>query len=610
MSYDPAGSLTTDTYSGAAVSRSYDAENHLTGETQANNYLAGSYTYDAVGQRVRRKVNSVETWQVYGLGGELLAEYAANASPASPQKEYGYRNGQLLITANCPAPAAKLTLSGATASSYYTTGYEPAKAIDGNPTTTTWNAGTFAPAWIQVDLGQTYSLSQVRLLTAQYPDGHTTHEIYGGPSPSSLTLLGTVDGSTSSSQWLQLTTGATNVRYVKVLTTASPSWIAWFEVEVYQAAQPADVGWLVTDQLGTPRMMFDQTGALATTKRHDYLPFGEELYAGTGGRTTTQGYIGDSVRQHFTGYEADGETGLNFAEARYQSSAQGRFTSVDPLGASANVGDPQSFNRYSYVLNNPTNLTDPSGLIPYGADRSWDDVEGGFWGSYFDPNGSHFGGPAIVAAAAAHRDELVQGRIDGMRAQQYLNKGDFAAAQRIFDNNANVGLFQNGKVLWGDLAGTFVGGYSAGMSQAAVASLNPLEAIRLGTKALMLAGWRAVVNKLSKIRSPDFKILNVNLVAGMGRFIARGDDMSSALHSLNGGEGAELSFSVGWILQRETPTHEDIVRWGSGLSFSSSAFSIIGGGFIKSATPNMPEGVIVGVGVGQGISGSFTYKPW
>ncbi len=29
-------------------------------------------------------------------------------------------------------------------------------------------------------------------------------------------------------------------------------------------------------------MVFDKTGALATTKRHDYLPFGEEIFAGTG----------------------------------------------------------------------------------------------------------------------------------------------------------------------------------------------------------------------------------------------------------------------------------------------------------------------------------------
>ena|SRR5207253_502723 len=39
-------------------------------------------------------------------GGELLAEYAANASASSPQKEYGYRNGQLLITAAATATAS------------------------------------------------------------------------------------------------------------------------------------------------------------------------------------------------------------------------------------------------------------------------------------------------------------------------------------------------------------------------------------------------------------------------------------------------------------------------------------------------------------------------
>jgi RHS repeat-associated protein len=156
--------------------------------------------------------------------------------------------------------------------------------------------------------------------------------------------------------------------------------------------------WLVSDHLGTPRMIVNKSGTLAGVKRHDYLPFGEELYAGMGSRTTTQGYTGDSVRQHFTGYEADAETGLNFAQARYQSPTQGRFTSVDPLGRSASVLNPQSFNRYAYVLNNPTNLTDPSGMIPYnGPDQSWSDVANGFWGSSFNFNGSHFGGPAIIA---------------------------------------------------------------------------------------------------------------------------------------------------------------------------------------------------------------------
>jgi RHS repeat-associated protein len=119
------------------------------------------------------------------------------------------------------------------------------------------------------------------------------------------------------------------------------------------------VQWLVTDQLGTPRMVFDQTGSLANIKRHDYLPFGEDLVAGS--RPTTPGYgASDGVRQKFTGYEHDGETGLEFAQARYYASMQGRFTGVDPM--SGQVSDPQSWNRYAYVGNNPVNLTDPTGM--------------------------------------------------------------------------------------------------------------------------------------------------------------------------------------------------------------------------------------------------------
>jgi RHS repeat-associated protein len=106
-------------------------------------------------------------------------------------------------------------------------------------------------------------------------------------------------------------------------------------------------------------MVFDETGSLANVKRHDYLPFGEDLLAGA--RATTPGYgAADGVRQKFTGYERDDETGLEFAQARYFASAQGRFTGVDPM--TGQTADPQSWNRYTYVGNNPVNGTDPTGM--------------------------------------------------------------------------------------------------------------------------------------------------------------------------------------------------------------------------------------------------------
>ncbi|MBS1809054.1 MAG: ParB N-terminal domain-containing protein [Acidobacteria bacterium] len=119
--------------------------------------------------------------------------------------------------------------------------------------------------------------------------------------------------------------------------------------------------WLVTDQVGTPRILADATGSLAGISRHDYLPFGEELTAGYGGRTNAQGYTGDCVRDKFVGYERDAETGLDYAEARYHGSVYGRFTSVDPAMGSARKSMPQSWNRYTYVMNQPLSLIDPTG---------------------------------------------------------------------------------------------------------------------------------------------------------------------------------------------------------------------------------------------------------
>jgi len=61
--------------------------------------------------------------------------------------------------------------------------------------------------------------------------------------------------------------------------------------------------------------------------------------------------------------ERDIETGLDYFLARYYSSAQGRFTGVDP--GPYVVADPQSWNRYTYVQNNPVKFNDPSGLSLY-----------------------------------------------------------------------------------------------------------------------------------------------------------------------------------------------------------------------------------------------------
>lgn len=172
------------------------------------------------------------------------------------------------------------------------------------------------------------------------------------------------------------------------------------QVLVVSSKSEGKLWWQVTDQLGTARMQIDQTGALGAMKRHDYLPFGEELFVGMGGgseiapvvaplRTTgmgyTAGYGGDAVRQRFAGKERDVETGLDYFMARYLSSAQGRFTSPDEFTGGptelfaevaahnptfyADLFDPQSLNKYAYCLGNPFRYLDPDGHQNTQSDR-------------------------------------------------------------------------------------------------------------------------------------------------------------------------------------------------------------------------------------------------
>lgn len=118
--------------------------------------------------------------------------------------------------------------------------------------------------------------------------------------------------------------------------------------------------YLTQDHLGSTRVVTNSAGGVKA--RLDYLPFGEELTANVGGRDATQGYSGaDNVRQKFTGHERDDETGLDYMKARYYSSWQGRFTSPDKPFADQHQTNPQSWNLYSYVRNNPCSNVDVNG---------------------------------------------------------------------------------------------------------------------------------------------------------------------------------------------------------------------------------------------------------
>jgi RHS repeat-associated protein len=71
---------------------------------------------------------------------------------------------------------------------------------------------------------------------------------------------------------------------------------------------------------------------------------------------------GDQDNEHFAGLERDAESGTEHAQFRNYASARGRWLAPDSYMGSYDLTNPQSMNRYTYALNNPVSLTDPSGL--------------------------------------------------------------------------------------------------------------------------------------------------------------------------------------------------------------------------------------------------------
>ena len=115
------------------------------------------------------------------------------------------------------------------------------------------------------------------------------------------------------------------------------------------------VAYLTNDHLGSARINTDENGAVIS--RHDYRPYGEEIT-----ERTHAHYVGDTIRKQFTSYERDAETDLDYAQARMYRNKLARFTAVDPTLLSARTINPQTLNRFAFVLNNPLIFVDPLGL--------------------------------------------------------------------------------------------------------------------------------------------------------------------------------------------------------------------------------------------------------
>lgn len=356
VTYDAAGNITQD-LKFRLMNYAYDANGRQVSAAANDSDLSQASVYDCAGKRVQTTSFGVTRTMVYDIFGRQIADY----NGTTLEKENIYRGGQLLAVYEAASTCYK------TIADFVTAFYQGALNRPPNSTELAQWTQTLSEAQAQGNASLIKAAQDLgtALFTSGYsitdPNAYVTdlYEAYLQRSPDSGGLASWVAAINGGSTFAQVHTGfAYSMEFqgnvVQLCAGVSSS-----------TSSSATLSYVLTDVQGSSRALMNNSGSGTSTiiSRHDYLPFGKEIGAGIGLRTTTQKYsTTDRARQRFALTERDEASGLDHTWFRKYESSAGRWTSPDPLSGS--IGDPQSFNQYSYTTNDPVNLVDPSGLMP------------------------------------------------------------------------------------------------------------------------------------------------------------------------------------------------------------------------------------------------------
>ena len=364
--YDLDSDLTKITYpSGKAVTRTYGADGEMTGLTDLSGAkITFSYTPDLQLTTIHTP-NGLTTTNTYNDPGQPIGTAVATAgNTIASITDTRNLDNQVTTESSTGLDAAKQAytynklgeVSGinGTAISYdgsdnitatpdgaaqaYNAASElTSRTISGTTTTYTYNADG-SRTRSNGTPGITYSYDQAQELTGYTSGTISASYSYDGDG---LRQSKTVNGTTSTFAYdtaeglpLILTDGTSSYVY-------GPSATPLEEVNNSTGA----ISYLTADQLGSVRLLTNQTGA--STGTASYGPYG------------IQTATGNTSSFAFAGQYRDTESGLLWMRARYYGPSTGQFISLDP--AIALTRSP-----YSYANDDPTSETDPSGDISPG----------------------------------------------------------------------------------------------------------------------------------------------------------------------------------------------------------------------------------------------------
>jgi RHS repeat-associated protein len=312
VTFDPMGNLTErfDVRLWVVETMDYDELNRLT-EVRSSIWdsppsSTGSFTYDALGNL--KSKTGVGTY-TYAEGAGPHAVTQLDPGPGAVTRHYGYDwNGNMTCRGSLNPAICNGTVID------YTWFDKPSLIV--------------TPSGAQSAF--TYDADHARIRQVATANGNTTTTRYVGKTYESVVK----DGVTEKVHHI-FADGVAVAQYIDHEGGAPDAW-----------------RYLHRDHLGSTIATSDENGALV--QRIDFEPHGQRIARDASYQTESP-----ELPRGFTGHEHLEDVGLIHMNGRVYDPELGRMLSVDPfVVAPLNL---QTYNRYSYVHNNPLSLTDPSG---------------------------------------------------------------------------------------------------------------------------------------------------------------------------------------------------------------------------------------------------------
>ncbi len=355
IGYDSRGRRASLTYpNGTQTTYSYDLASRLTGITHATSgsVTLHSFTYglDAADSRTSLTTLAQGLDFGYDLTNRLTGVTATPASPL-PAEAFTYDGVGNRLTGPDPGDAYtynaghQLLTGPGTSYTYDASGNRATKTDAAGTTTYTWDASDrLAQAVVATGSGTTTVTFTYDALGRRIAKTVVT-------TPTSGPIVTTTNAYVYDGEdilWEEVTTDAggapvtTTTRYVHGPRVDEPLLIE----------TGGQVLAVHADGLGSVTGLTDASQTLVEART--YTAFGQMQWTGSW----------PGLAYAYTGREWEPELGLYYHRARYYDPGAGRFLSRDPIGFAG--GDS---NVYAYVLNDPVNHSDPTGLYRYADDK-------------------------------------------------------------------------------------------------------------------------------------------------------------------------------------------------------------------------------------------------